>query len=160
MGKREEKYWKGMVTSYETRISQQKWFQHERIVPPSDGHNTTGQYIPANHGTDGILPVSLPGNAQAIDSRVIATTKDLAYEFPFNEDMGGGENILGVGWAQFSIGGGMRSSSATTYLAAALNRPNLDVIINAQVTKLLHRGTVGGLPSFHTVQFSRSPGGA
>jgi choline dehydrogenase-like flavoprotein len=130
-----------------------KTFQHEKIVPPADGHNAIGEYIPANHGTNGILPVSLPGASQAIDARVIATTQELASEFPYSKDQGGGD-VLGIGWVQSSIGGGKRSSSSSTYLADAIKRPNLSVLINAQVTKLVKTGTVGGKPSFHAVQFS------
>ena len=104
------------------------------------------------------MPVSLPGRSQSIDARVIATTKEMPHEFAFNKDMGGGD-VLGLGWTQSSIGGGKRSSSATTYLAAAINRPNVHVLINAQVTKLLHTGSIGTVPSFRAVQFARKPGG-
>ncbi|EDR09885.1 uncharacterized protein LACBIDRAFT_318175 [Laccaria bicolor S238N-H82] len=113
--------------------------KHEKIVPPADGHDTTGQYIPANHGTNGMLSVSLPGSSQLIDSRVIATTRELSEEFPFNEDMGAG-------------------ISATTYLAAAINRPNVHVLLNAHVTKLLRTGTIQGVPSFRSVEFAGKPG--
>ena len=133
-------------------------FQHERIVPPADGHDTTGQYLPANHGTNGMLSVSLPGSSQLIDSRVIATTRELSEEFPFNEDMGGGD-VLGIGWVQASIADGQRSSSATTYLAAAINRPNVHVLLNTHVTKLLRTGTIKGVPSFRSVEFASKPGG-
>jgi len=34
-----------------------------------------------------------------------------------------------------------------------LNRPNMHVLINAQVTKVLQTGTVNGKPSFHAVEF-------
>ena len=132
-------------------------FQHEKIVPPADGHDTTGQYIPANHGTNGMLSVSLPGSSQLIDSRVIATTRELSEEFPFDEDMGGGD-VLGIGWVQSSIADGQRSSSATTYLAAAINRPNVHILLNAQVTKLLRTGTIKGVPSFRSVEFASKPG--
>lgn len=131
----------------------QNIYKHEKVVPPADGHNTAGQYIPANHGTNGILPVSLPGASQAIDARVIATTQELASEFPYSKDQGGGD-VLGIGWVQSSIGGGKRSSSSSTYLADAIKRPNLSVLINAQVTKLAKTGTVDGKPSFRAVHFS------
>ncbi|EDR06631.1 uncharacterized protein LACBIDRAFT_299608 [Laccaria bicolor S238N-H82] len=131
--------------------------KHEKIVPPADGHNTSSQYVPAIHSTNGIMPVSLAGRSQSIDARVIATTKEMPHDFPFNKDMGGGD-VLGLGWIQSSIGGGKRSSSATSYLAAAINRPNVHVLINAQVTKLLHTGSLSAVPSFRAVQFARKPG--
>jgi choline dehydrogenase len=136
--------------------------QHEKIVPPADGHNTRGEFIPENHGTRGLVSVSLPGNAQGIDQRVIATTRELASEFPFNPDTGGGD-VLGVGWVQNSIGNGQRSSSSTAYLAEALKRPNVDVLINAHVTKLVQTGTTrqagGTVPAFRALEFSSGPGG-
>ncbi|KDR79210.1 hypothetical protein GALMADRAFT_137093 [Galerina marginata CBS 339.88] len=133
--------------------------QHEKFVPPVDGHNTNGQFIPSLHGFNGMVSVSLPGNNQTIDPRVLATTKQLA-EFPYNQDMSGGDHsLLGVGFLQSSAGGGVRSSSSTTYLAKANGRPNLTVLINAYVTKLVQTGTArGGLKSFRGVQFTSSPG--
>ncbi|RXW12904.1 hypothetical protein EST38_g12951 [Candolleomyces aberdarensis] len=130
--------------------------RHEKFVPPADGHDATGQYIPSLHSTRGVLPKSLPGFSHAIDSKVIATTQELSAEFPFNPDTGGG-NVLGLGWAQSSIGGGTRSSSATTYLSSVINRRNVDVLVNAQVTKLVHTGTICGKPSFRGVQFASGP---
>ncbi|KAF8962410.1 hypothetical protein BDZ97DRAFT_1939825 [Flammula alnicola] len=132
---------------------------HEKFVPPVDGHNTTGQYIPSLHSTTGVTSVSLPGFNQTIDPRVIATTQQLA-EFPFNEDMSGGDQpLLGIGWLQSSAGGGSRSSSSTSYLAQANGRPNLIVVINTVVTKLIQTGvTSSGLKSFRAVQFASSAG--
>ncbi|RXW19853.1 hypothetical protein EST38_g5995 [Candolleomyces aberdarensis] len=130
--------------------------RHEKFVPPADGHNTNGQYIPSLHSTRGILPKSLPGFSHGIDARVIATTQELSAEFPFNPDTGGGD-VLGLGWVQSSIGDGTRSSSATTYLNSVINRRNVDVLVNAYVTKLVRTGTVGGKPSFRGVQFANGP---
>ncbi|KAF5325871.1 hypothetical protein D9611_000975 [Ephemerocybe angulata] len=150
-------------SSWSWKNIRQYIFKHERIVAPADGHKTAGQYTPANHGTTGTLPVSLPGNSQGIDARVIATTKEQAAEFPFNQDMGGGD-VLGVGWTQNSIGNGERSSSSTTYLAEALKRPNVDLLLNAQVTKLVQTGTTflppfgPSVPAFRSLQFSKGPG--
>ncbi|KAF8164815.1 hypothetical protein B0H34DRAFT_647925 [Crassisporium funariophilum] len=130
-------------------------YKHEKIVPPADGHDTTGQYTPANHGTNGQVLVSLPGYSQTIDAKVIAATQQLSAEFPFNPDMGGGD-VRGIGWNQQSIGNGVRSSSSTSYLRNAINRPNLSVLLNATVMKLLQTGTKKGLPDFSGVKFASS----
>ena len=93
-----------------------------------------------------------------IDARVMATTGQLS-EFPYNEDTSGGDqSLLGIGFVQSSIGRGVRSSSSTSYLANANSRPNLTVLINVTVMKLLQSGTKGALKSFRSVQFSSSPG--
>ena len=79
-------------------------------------------------------------------------------EFPFNPDMGGGD-VLGIGWVQSSIGDGVRSSSSTSYLRNALSRPNLHVLINATVMKLLPSGFRNRKISFGLVQFASSVDG-
>ncbi|KAF9479148.1 alcohol oxidase [Pholiota conissans] len=133
--------------------------KHEKFTPPIDGHNTTGQFIPSLHGFNGEVSVSLPGFNMTIDPRVINTTQELSAEFPYNQDMSGGsQSLLGIGWLQSSAGGGVRSSSSTSYLANANSRPNLTVLIHATVTKLVQSGaTTAGLKSFRSVQFQVSP---
>ncbi|KAJ7075178.1 GMC oxidoreductase-domain-containing protein [Mycena belliarum] len=128
--------------------------KNECFTPPSDHHNTTGQFNPAIHGFDGINSVSLPGFPSGIDDRVIATTAELE-EFPFNLDMNSG-SPLGIGWAQATIKNGTRSSSATSYLALEfLNRQNLFVLLNARVTRVLE--TTSG--TFRTVEFMQNLNG-
>ncbi|KAF8962123.1 hypothetical protein BDZ97DRAFT_1920795 [Flammula alnicola] len=115
--------------------------KHEKFVPPVDGHNTTGQFIPSLHGFNGEVSVSLYGyNQQSIR----------AY------------SPLRNSW----------QSSHTTRTRAAVTissryrvppifgcRPNLTVLINATVMKLLQTGTTStGLKSFRNVQFISSQG--
>jgi choline dehydrogenase-like flavoprotein len=130
----------------------------EKFVAPADGHNTTSQYKVGEPSTTGIVPVSLPGYPTPLDQRALDTTKQFASEFPYNPDMNTG-NPLGLGWAQSTIGGGERMNSAGTYLAPKyLSRPNLSVLLNTHVTKLVKTGTKNGVPSFHGVQFKSSSG--
>ncbi|KAL0952484.1 hypothetical protein HGRIS_006748 [Hohenbuehelia grisea] len=130
-------------------------FKNEKHVPPNDGHDETGEYDPTLHGTKGPLLTSLPGFLTDIDNRVLATTKELP-EFPFNLDYNSG-NPLGVSWMHSTIGGALRSSSATAYLTPALSaHSNLDLLYNTQVTKLIKTGDSGGLPVFLGVEFSRN----
>ena len=68
--------------------------QVENLVPPPDGHNTTGEINPAIHGLNGPVAISVQ-DTTSIDSRVFNTTTQLA-EFPFNEDMNSGDP-LGIG---------------------------------------------------------------
>ncbi|KAH9475796.1 Pyranose dehydrogenase 1 [Psilocybe cubensis] len=113
--------------------------KNEAWTPPADGHNTAGQFNPVFHSTTGINAVSLSGFPQGIDNRVIQTTSQLN-EFPFNLDMNSG-NPIGIGWLQSTIKGGSRSSSATSYLGPSfIKRPNLHVLIGAQVTRILSTG--------------------
>ena len=68
--------------------------QVETLVPPADGHDTTGEINPAIHGSNGPVEISVM-ETTSIDSRIFNTTTELP-EFPFNEDMNSG-NPLGIG---------------------------------------------------------------
>ncbi|KAF7420885.1 hypothetical protein PC9H_011403 [Pleurotus ostreatus] len=128
-------------------------YKNEKHVPPNDGHDETGEFVPDLHGFHGPLLTSLPGFLTDIDDRILATTRELK-EFPFNPDYNSG-NPLGISWMHSTIGGALRSSSATAYLAPALRRRgNLDLLYNAQVTRLLRTGNSGGLPVFRGVEFA------
>ncbi|GLB38730.1 putative aryl-alcohol oxidase [Lyophyllum shimeji] len=128
--------------------------KNERWTEPVDHHNTTGEFNPAVHGFHGINAVSLPGFIYSFDRRVIQATSELPREFPFNLDMNSGHH-LGIGWTPFTIDGGVRSSSATSYLAPQFaKRPNLHVLINARVTRVVQTGTSHGIPVFKGVEFT------
>ncbi|KAF9005525.1 pyranose dehydrogenase [Cyathus striatus] len=108
----------------------------EGWTPPADHHNTTGQYNPSFHSVKGPLSVSLPGYHQVIDDPVIQTTRELPDLFPFVQDVNTG-HFIGIGWTQATIGHGVRSSSATTYLSPIASRSNLHVLLGARVTRVL-----------------------
>lgn len=100
------------------------------------------------------MDISLYVHSQNIDARVIKTTRQLK-EFPYNEDISGiSTDLLGVGWAQSTMTQGARVSSSTTYLSIVNTRPNLTILINAMVTKLINTGMSGGLMGFRKVQFT------
>ncbi|SJL13090.1 uncharacterized protein ARMOST_16527 [Armillaria ostoyae] len=129
----------------------------ERLTPPADGHNTTGQFIPEAHGFDGSLLTSLPGYPTPIDDLIMNATTQIA-GYPFNKDMNKGDET-GIGWVFGSLGGEMpeRSSSASAYLRPILNRANLDLLIEHQVTRLIQTGIQGGIPELKGVEFSQGP---
>ncbi|KAK0499121.1 alcohol oxidase [Armillaria luteobubalina] len=134
--------------------------KNERIVPPSDHHNTTGEFDPAIHNLDGINSVSLPGVLRATDGRVIQTTSDLPNEFPFNLDYNSGYH-LGIGWSPYTVGNGTRSSSQTSYLGASyIGRPNLHVLTHTHVTRILRSNTndTNRPPTFNVVEFTQDAG--
>ncbi|SJL13190.1 uncharacterized protein ARMOST_16629 [Armillaria ostoyae] len=135
--------------------------KNERIVLPSDRHNTTGQFDPAVHSFNGINSVSLPGVPRATDGRVIQATSELPDDFPFNLDYNSG-NHLGIGWVPYTVGNGTRSSSQTSYLGARyIGRPNLHVLIHTHVTRILRSKTkdTNGPPIFDAVEFTQNAGG-
>ncbi|KAJ6521926.1 alcohol oxidase [Mycena vulgaris] len=124
--------------------------KNERFSPPADHHNTSGQFNPAVHGFKGLLGVGLAGFSHPFGQRVFNAVEEMSTEFPYNVDMNSGHQ-LGIGWTQATIRGGERSSSATAYLAPHfLQRPNLHVLINAQVTRVLETGRL----TFRAVEFA------
>ncbi|KAL0568661.1 hypothetical protein V5O48_013324 [Marasmius crinis-equi] len=145
--------------------------KNERFTPPSDGHNTTGEFDPAVHGFHGVNSVSLSGFRHEFDDRIINASKSSNDEFRFNLDYNSG-NQLGIGrdresievqksteddcsgYGQTTVFNGTRSSSATSYLAPHfIQRPNLHVLLHAHVTKLLSDQL-----KFHGVELSQDTG--
>ncbi|PIL22610.1 hypothetical protein GSI_15300 [Ganoderma sinense ZZ0214-1] len=129
----------------------------DRMTAPVDHHNTSGQFDPTLHD-DGLVPISVEGFPLGTDSRVIETTQDLPDQFPFNLDYNSGDTI-GFGWIQSTIQHGRRVSAATSYLAVALDRTNLDVVVNTRVTKVFPVGREQGKPVFRGVQMAQAAEG-
>ena len=69
--------------------------QVEKLVPPPDRHDTTGEINPAIHGLNGSVEISVQNIVVPISSRIFNTTTELP-EFPFNLDMNSGDP-LGIG---------------------------------------------------------------
>ncbi|KAJ7073943.1 pyranose dehydrogenase [Mycena amicta] len=131
------------------------FFKNEKWSPPADNHNTHGQFDPSVHSTHGINPVSLGGfQYETFNQHVIQTTNELPNQYPYNIDMNSGKP-LGLGWLQSTVGGGSRSSSATSYLSDAfIRRDNLDVLLHAQVSRLIGtENAINGKPTFSGVEF-------
>ncbi|GJJ15509.1 hypothetical protein Clacol_009787 [Clathrus columnatus] len=129
------------------------FFANEKLVPPSSNRNVKGEFIPSLHSTTGMVSVSAPSFVTSqVSPRTLEVTTELPNEFPFNPDMNSGKPI-GVSWLLYTVDHqGQRSYSASSYLGPQfLSRPNLDVVINTRVTRLLttHSGSV---PTIRTVQ--------
>ncbi|KAF9458550.1 aryl-alcohol-oxidase from pleurotus Eryingii [Collybia nuda] len=135
--------------------------KNERWTEPADGHDTSQQFNPLVHSIHGINSVSLAGSPHPTDPMIIRTTQEMSDEFPFNIDMNSGDHI-GIGWIQTTINGSRRSSSATSYLGPNfINRPNLHVLLNARVTRLLsENGGPNTGASFKTVEFVQNLNGS
>jgi len=134
------------------------FFKNEKLTPPADNRDTTGEIIPAVHSTTGIMGDSLGGFLTPLDHRIVSTSSQLSWEFPYNQDMNSGRP-LGVGWLVNTIMNGARVSSSTSYLAPKyLSRANLDVILNTRVTRILSTSSVP-TPVFTGVEFAASAEG-
>ena len=122
------------------------------VTPPVDGHNFSYQFDPADHGTTGLSNISLPQTIVPLDFITTNASAELSNEFPFNRDYNSGDP-LGISWFQRTVYEGARFSSATAFIATALERPNLDVVVNTLATKLIPTSkTPEGTPDIRTVE--------
>ena len=64
-----------------------------------------------------------------------------------------------LGFLASTIGDGERSSSATAYLDPVLSRPNLDVLIQHQATRVIGNETSEGNIHFSQVEFAANVSG-
>ncbi len=89
------------------------------------------------HGDDGPLAVSNMRIQRPICDAWVAAAQSAGY--PFNPDYNGAEQE-GVGYFQLTTRNGRRCSAAVAYLKPARSRENLQIITNAQVTKVNMEG--------------------
>ncbi|KAG2022259.1 aryl-alcohol oxidase [Coprinopsis cinerea AmutBmut pab1-1] len=138
-----------------------KWMlRNERWVNPPGNRSTVGEYDPRFHSLTGKTAVSLAWDgATEFDRRALENTQ-LQDEIKFNLDMNDG-SILGLGWAQLSIGNGERSSAATSYLGAEVRkRPNLTILLNTYVTRILPTRSKNGVFDLRAVEMAPRNGGS
>ncbi|RXW16745.1 hypothetical protein EST38_g9110 [Candolleomyces aberdarensis] len=135
----------------------QKWIlKSEKWTAPVGGRDPTGQYDPRYHGTDGPIRVSLTWSGPDDFDRRASRNTEIQKEFIEKLDSNDGEpaglcayytvflldeNLKEASlkaWTQWTFGGGERNSAATGYLGSrARGRPNLSIILNVHVKKVL-----------------------
>ncbi|KAJ7233070.1 pyranose dehydrogenase [Mycena rebaudengoi] len=122
----------------------------EGLSPPADRHDTTGEFIPTVHNTRGPLGVSLPGFSQRIDEMVLESIENSGFSLAVDANSG---DEKGFGWRVSTINDGTRTTAATEYLADTyLQRPNLDVLVNAMVSRVIPTGN-----KIDRVEFRQGP---
>jgi len=92
------------------------------------------------HGTGGHLTTSPMTEQPAACQAIIAAAQELGLEFRAdvnNLPPGAGDSI---GWCQQTRGGRRRASAARTYLNPAKKRPNLHIVTNALVHRVVFNG--------------------
>jgi choline dehydrogenase len=96
----------------------------------------------AYHGGNGELGVSELRNDHACCNAWLEAAQQ--FGFPFNPDMNGASEY-GVGAYQLTIRNGWRQSAAVAFLHPARQRPNLTVMVDAHVTRVVfeHGRAVG-----------------
>ncbi|KAJ3543687.1 hypothetical protein NMY22_g3054 [Coprinellus aureogranulatus] len=126
--------------------------KNERLVAPVGGRNVTGEYDPRLHSENGQVFVSLPSLGPTdFDLRCLNVTLNQP-EFPFLLDMNDGQ-ANGLAWQQQTIGDGERSSAATAYLGPDVRgRPNLTILLNTYVTRVLPTTSTSEQPEIRSVE--------
>jgi choline dehydrogenase len=89
------------------------------------------------HGNSGPIQVTRPKIKSPLAQAFVAAGQQAGYAY--NDDTNAAERD-GFGPVDLTVGAGRRSSTASAYLRPALQRPNLKVITNAQVTRILLEG--------------------
>ena len=98
------------------------------------------------HGDSGPLIVTKPGERSPLTETFIEACQQAG--IPFNNDLNGAE-LDGCGYFPATLQDNRRGSTAQTYLAAAMERPNLTVVTGATVMSLqLEESSVTGVKFF------------
>jgi choline dehydrogenase len=92
----------------------------------------------AFHGGDGPLGVSDPVSGNPLFDAFVAAGVEAGY--PRSADFNGATQE-GVGFYQFTVKDGVRSSTSRAYLRPAMKRPNLRVETEALVSRVVFEGT-------------------
>ena len=104
-----------------------------------------------------------------------ATTTAPGSEFPFVLDINAGD-MVGIGafeaimrfspplnivlaFMQSNIQNGTHVNAATAFLEPVLSRPNLDVLIQNQATRVISNGTTNGKIQFNQVELAQNSTG-
>jgi choline dehydrogenase len=107
------------------------------------------------HGSAGPTTVRRYPRDTWLESQVAFNAACLAAGFPESPDLNDPAGT-GIGPVPFSDAGGMRASTAVTYLAAARHRPNLTIQAGAVVRRLVVDGTrISGIELSQAEQLTR-----
>lgn len=133
-------YIRGQAEDYDhwRQLGNQGW-SYEDVLPyfrkAEDQENGADRY----HGSGGPLSVTNLRERNPLCDAFIGSAGELG--IPRNDDFNGAVQE-GAGYFQATVKNGRRASAATSYLKPAMNRPNLVVMTEAQVERILFEGKV------------------
>ncbi|EAU87899.2 aryl-alcohol oxidase [Coprinopsis cinerea okayama7 len=111
--------------------------KHEGWTGGVGGRNVSGQYNPRVHGLKGPVKVGMPWREPIEFDKICVEAGKSSKEIPYNGDANDGD-LHGITWVHSTFGEGERSSSATAYLTKEVRaRPNLSILVNTYVTRVL-----------------------
>jgi choline dehydrogenase len=110
---------------------------YEDLMPYFRRSEDNSRGASAYHGTGGPLSVTDPRYKSAACAAFVAAAQEQGAVA--NDDFNGPRQD-GVGWYQLTQRNGQRCSAATAYLHPAMSRPNLTVLTDALVTRVIVQG--------------------
>ena len=87
-------------------------------------------------GTDGPLPLTNAGQHDPNPTSIAFLEACAELGYPSTDDFNG-PNMIGAGWHHINVVDGKRASAYRSYLAPALDRPNLTFVTNAMASRLV-----------------------
>ena len=109
-------------------------WSYKDVLPYFRKSETNERFAGETHGTEGPLHVSDPRQVLPLTKAWLKACQ--AKGIPFNPDFNSGHQ-LGCGLYQVMMNNGRRDSGATAYLNPARPRPNLKIVTNCQVLRLV-----------------------
>jgi choline dehydrogenase len=131
-------YDRGAPSDYDgwRQLGNEGW-SYEEVLPYFKKLETYQPGADAYHGAAGPVHVSRPGVSHPLAKAFCEAAQ--AAGAPYNADMNGAMRE-GVGPTDVTASAGRRYSAARAYLRPAAGRPNLSIITQAHVTRILLRG--------------------
>lgn len=122
------------------KLGNDKW-SYDQVLPYYRRSETDHDFSGELHGSDGPISVRREplGRAPEFTEAFTAACHDLGFADEPDKNAGGTD---GVGPVPLNIDNGLRHSSAIAYLLPVLRRPNLTVLGNAHVRRVLFEGSV------------------
>lgn len=114
-----------------------KGWSYDEVLPYFKKSEGSDRADDDYHEGDGPLKVSQRTSTNPLNDAFLKAGGEVG--LPYTEDFNG-KSQEGVGWFDQTIRGGRRQSTAKTYLSEAANRPNLAIIANTQVQRILLDG--------------------
>ena len=109
-------------------------WSYNEVLPYFKRAEDNQRFVDAYHGRGGPLGVSVPIHPPPISEAFLRAGQE--YGMPYNADFNGARQE-GAGHYQVTVRDARRCSTATAYLKPARGRPNLTVITNARIIRIV-----------------------
>ncbi len=135
-------YIRGQAEDYDhwAQLGNRGWSWDDVLPYFNKAENWQGE-ANGHHGTGGPLTTSPMAERPALCQAVVAAGRELGLEYRDDVNAIARGAVPGIGYCQQTRGGRLRASAARSYLYPAMRRPNLSVVTDALVRRVLFDGT-------------------